>query len=112
MARNSAIGEVVGEVSWGSRVTRSSVQCVGLLLSSLYVDISDKDQIRSLDHQGPYLFTFCPPGPEDRLYEISQSRCGMVLGLNLVTHCRHAAISSSVGPLVLVCHRLVNNGHS
>ena len=53
---------------------------------------------KSLTIDDSYLLTFCPPGPDDLLNEISQRHLGMVSGPKVVIHCRHARISSSVGP--------------
>ena len=45
---------------------------------------------------GTYLFTFWPPGPEDREKVISHRLRGMVSGFRLASHLRAAERSSSV----------------
>jgi hypothetical protein len=45
---------------------------------------------------GSYLFTFCPPGPEDREKVISHRLRGIVSGFRLASHLRAAERSSSV----------------
>jgi hypothetical protein len=43
----------------------------------------------------PYLFTFCPPGPEERENVISDRLRGMVSGFRSASHLRAAIRSSS-----------------
>jgi len=55
-----------------------------------------------------YLFTFCPPGPEDRLKLISHMLFGIVSAWRLSSHirafCRSSSLASSV-PLTAAKHR-------
>lgn len=50
---------------------------------------------------GIYLFTFCPPGPDDLLYEISHRRLGIIAKLNVESHSRANSSSFSEGSSTL-----------
>ena len=51
-----------------------------------------------------YLFTFCPPGPDERLKLISHRFLGIVLELNVASHFRARACSTSEDwPEALLC---------
>ena len=50
-------------------------------------------------HAESYLFTFCPPGPDDRLKVISPNFRGIVLMSNVASHRLAAEFSDSPSPL-------------
>lgn len=50
----------------------------------------------------PYLFTFCPPAPDDLLKVTSPKLRGIVLMSNLASHCLAAEWSNSVYSLAII----------